>query len=184
MKYIYKYLAVIFILLISILLYISSGSPDRTYKFYTVSSKSMSPVLRKGDLLVVKSIGDFPPHVEDIVTFKSPTERSSYITHRIVRENFEEELFFNTKGDNNSTEDPWRITPEMIVGKLSVSFPIVGYPILFLKSSRIYIFILGGLILLIGFVEINLLSREVAYEWERKNSYKFIGMLFYFNDVD
>jgi signal peptidase len=135
----------------------------------------MFPALNKGDLLIAKSGGSFS--VGQIVTFKSPIEINNYITHRIVRENLEEETSFNTKGDNNSSEDPWQITPDMIVGRLSMSLPLIGYPILFLKSSKIYIFMLAGLTLLIGFIEINLFGHEAAYEWERKNSNRFYRMI-------
>lgn len=162
---------VIFILFVSILLYLSRSSTDLIYKFYVVSSDSMSPVLNKGDLVVITPQNDFS--VGDVITFKSPIQKGEFITHKIIKENFEDEPFFTTKGDRNNVEDPWRITKDMIVGKVSMSIPFVGYPVFFIKSSPIYFFVLGGFILLICFAEINFLSSEVAYEWESRNRYRF-----------
>ncbi len=171
MKYIFKFILSILVLFIGALLYFSSGSNNLDQKFYVVSSDSMSPKLSKGDLIIEKPASDLA--VGDIVSFKSPNDQNTFITHRIVRESFEDEPFYTTKGDNNSAEDPWRISSDMVVGEISWSLPLIGYPILFLKSSVVYLYILGGFILLMGFIEINSLSAEIAYEWERKESYRW-----------
>lgn len=166
---------IILFLIISGLLYFTDSYSNLKYKPYIVSSSSMSPNLGKGSLALVVESDQFS--VGDIVTFKSPVDRSGYITHRIVGKNIEEELFYKTKGDNNFTEDPWQITSDMLVGRVMVSIPYIGYPILFLKSSKIYLFILAGLLLLFSYVEISAISNEIIVMWKRKNQFKIYRKL-------
>jgi signal peptidase len=83
---------------------------------YTVMSGSMSPVLRPGDLVIVK--GEEPINVGDVVTVKSG--ELTY-THRVV-EKLEGDRF-SLKGDANENPDPGLVEASQIIGKVVLIFP-------------------------------------------------------------
>ena len=88
-------------------------------KFSVVLSHSMDPTYTTGDALLVVPWGH--PGVGDIVQFKfaiapGPTETIIPVAHRIIGR---DARGFITKGDNpQANPDFWRVTPDMIQGKV------------------------------------------------------------------
>ena len=89
------------------------------YKPAVVMSGSMEPTFHTGSVIFVDKGSSYK--VGDAVAFNV---NKNYVTHRIVKE--ENDLYV-TKGDNNKTEDPWRISKEAIDGKVVFSIPYIGY---------------------------------------------------------
>jgi signal peptidase len=102
-----------------------------------VTTKSMEPTLRVGDLIYVKGVAPSDLKVGDVITFKSPTKYVSgtLITHRIVEISYEtNEIIFNTKGDNNPVTDPWTVTASDIIGRQTFVVKGVGNYFLWMQT--------------------------------------------------
>ncbi len=115
---------------------------DTAYVFHTPISPSMEPTLNVGDLIIVqgvKGIDDVRanPYNGDIIVFRKPHSRNEFIVHRAVGKVRmpNGEVYIITKGDNNFREDPWRVTQDMIIGKVIWRIPLLGYIKIFLSTS-------------------------------------------------
>ena len=104
-----------------------------------VLSGSMEPAFRTGSVVFVDTKAADKVGVGDAIAFYVADE---YLTHRIVDET---EDTFITKGDANSTIDPWRVAKPgskkdnakhpSIDGKCIFSIPLLGYVFAFAKSK-------------------------------------------------
>jgi signal peptidase I len=78
---------------------------------FSVSTGSMNPTLKTGDIIFVKPVEFDSVQKKDIVTIEY-NDSSGYFTHRVVRVDKENGLIY-TKGDANEKQDP-------ILGQLSL----------------------------------------------------------------
>ena len=103
------------------------------YKLFTVMSGSMEPTIKMGSLAIVKPTNEYT--VNDIITFKNPQEPQKTTTHRIVGIRTENNsVYVVTQGDANGSPDATEISQNMIIGKLRLAIPYLGYPIAFSKT--------------------------------------------------
>ncbi|MFZ3059506.1 MAG: signal peptidase I [Candidatus Methanoperedens sp.] len=89
--------------------------------FAIVTSGSMEPTFKKGDLVFMQNIF-VKPKVGDIIIFEDPqknvvSNKPVTVTHRIIEIQGETIL---TKGDNNPRADSWKINKKVIIGKAFV----------------------------------------------------------------
>jgi signal peptidase len=111
-------------------------------RLLSVQTKSMVPVLNKGDLVSVIRVPAENLKVGDIITFINPRNSKQTITHRIT----ELPSAYNakkivTKGDaNQSTDVP--IDQSAVLGRVSYAVPYAGYASDFIRQPL-------GLIILI-----------------------------------
>lgn len=103
-------------------------------KIYAVSSSSMAPALKYGDLILVKKQKEY--HQSEIISFTRYSQ-SEIITHRLIKKNP-----YQTKGDANKAEDDWPLKNQQILGKVVFKMPFLGKLIILSKT-------LLGLILLV-----------------------------------
>ncbi len=133
--------AVLIILIYNIFLLIISDYDNNDaagifgIKAYVITTESMNPTLKKGDLILIKQCKNVK--VGDIITFNQK-ETGEIITHRITRI---EENGYITKGDDNSNEDSKIVKKEEIQGKEIIKIPWIGQYIEELKKIR-YMFII------------------------------------------
>ena len=93
-----------------------------------VLSASMEPAIKPGSLVIRKDVLHKDYAQGDIVTFKSPSERTATITHRITDlKRFDYGSSVLTKGDGNPQEDPWVLAVGDLKGKVVVVIPYLGY---------------------------------------------------------
>ena len=149
---------IIFIFLILIiynivLLYISNI--DRTgtfsffsYKAYIISTTSMEPELKVGDVIIIKKAKEEDLKTGDIITYK--LDNNERVTHRISQIIETEEKKYITKGDNNNIEDSKILTINDIEGKEIIKIPYLGNIVNLLKNG--IIIILAILIFLVLFL--------------------------------
>ena len=73
---------------------------------------SMRPVIRPGDLVLVRAVDPAAVHVGNIITFRRPNETNEIYTHRVesIRYTKGGQIEFKTKGDTNGTADPWTVS--------------------------------------------------------------------------
>ena len=85
-------------------------------EYVVVAGHSMDPHFASGDLVVVRRASSY--HVGDVIAFKvhaAPSETGGRVIHRIVGGN--PTRGWITRGDNRTTNDPWRVHPADIFGR-------------------------------------------------------------------
>ena len=116
-----------------------------------VRGPSMAPAIPIGALLVTTPVEAAALAVGDVVSIRVGPELVVF-THRIVRVVPRQgEIWIETKGDANDTSDPALIPASSVVGRVSLTVPLLGYLVALLAS-------LSGVLLLIGLVGVLLLG--------------------------
>lgn len=108
--------------------------------FFVVSSGSMLPTLRVGDIIVIRggeSISDLK--IGEVIVFKQPQNADRVIVHRIFRiDQIGGETGIITKGDNNPSQDGWTVRQQHFLGKVLFHVPYVGYAAIWLSPPLNY----------------------------------------------
>lgn len=95
-------------------------------RLLSVQSGSMSPAIKKGDLISVKPTPTRDLRVGDVITYSSPVGSNQTITHRIVSISGDMQGRITTKGDANEVADQ-AVVPAQIVGRVERVVPFVGH---------------------------------------------------------
>lgn len=146
------YIVLIVMLFVVISSKASGGEPQAFgYQLKTVLSGSMEPGIKTGSIIAVKPGGDMARFKKgDVITFKS--EDNQIVTHRVVRViNNGDQISYQTKGDNNKTEDLNPVISNNVIAEYSgFTIPYLGYFADFTKSKTgsALILLLPGLVLL------------------------------------
>lgn len=120
-----------------------------------VYSGSMSPMLERGYLILVKPTPAGKLKVGDVITFNDPREGKGpddYVTHRIHRtEMMKGERVFITKGDANQDVDPFVLKLKDQAGLYQFKVPYAGYLSFLVRSKAGYVMLIAipALLLLI-----------------------------------
>jgi signal peptidase I len=78
--------------------------------FVTITSKSMEPALKLGDLAITQNIPRFEIERGDILVLPHPANKEVRFAHRVVQVDREKgALVIETKGDANPSNDAWRL---------------------------------------------------------------------------
>lgn len=132
------------------------------YRTYTVASNSMYPVLKYGDVILVKEILFEDIKIGDIITYMGTTGefKDKIITHEVVDiEDKDGEVTLKMKGRANTGYDPL-VHSNQIYGKLHYKFIFISMLSKLMKDDIGFIFIVlipvGALI----YLEINNLIKE------------------------
>ena len=106
---------------------------NKSAKWYIVTSGSMEPTLKIGDIVYVENAKADEIRVGDIITFH---HKKYIITHRCVEILHEgNKTFFKTKGDANEYIDTFLIPSEELIGKVP-SMELFGH-LIYAKIPRI-----------------------------------------------
>lgn len=102
------------------------------YNAYVVLTGSMIPEIQVKDVVVTKKVEPKDLEVGDIITFLSSDSRLSgiIVTHRIKNKYYDattDTYSFQTKGDNNNTEDFALAPGNNVIGKVILKIPKLGY---------------------------------------------------------
>jgi len=126
------YLTVVFILLI--LVGLNSGLFK--YQSLVIGSNSMVDCFRRGDVVLIDKISDSKKKQlkkGDIIVFEYDNK---LIAHRIYEVyNRNDNVYFATKGDNNSQVDAGVVNTDDIVGKVFMTVKKVGLPSIWLSET-------------------------------------------------
>ena len=123
---------------------------------YTVLSGSMEPTYHVGSVIYVVDVDPNKLKVGDPLTYV--IGGGTVVTHRIVDivsdEDNPTQIRFQTKGDNNNTEDGALVRPENIIGKPIFSIPLLGYIAHYIQTPPFSYLAIGGcaVILLLTFI--------------------------------
>jgi len=99
----------------------------------SITSGSMTPKLRVGDVVIAVDQGDSTIAIGKIVVFKDP-RRGDLVTHRIV--GVDPDGNYITKGDANGINDVTPVPPDNIRGVGRWVVPYVGLPRVWLAESN------------------------------------------------
>lgn len=130
------------------------------YNAYVVLTGSMIPEILPNDVVITKRREANELKEGDIITFVSSDVRLSNIivTHRIKKVFYDattKKYSYQTKGDNNNTEDFALAEEDNIIGEVIFKLPKLGY-IQQLLASR------GGLILVILIPSLVIVSYDIV----------------------
>ena len=99
-----------------------------------VTSGSMSPAIRGGDVVMV---GEEPPGVlgqQTVILFADPHADGKTVLHRIVT--VREDGSYETRGDSNADADVAAVRPDQIEGVGRMVIPAVGAPFVWAQSGE------------------------------------------------
>ncbi len=140
----YLFLVFLFILACFLVFYIITSAIAKKkgtkplISMYTIVSPSMEPTIMVGDVIVnVRAKDDNHLNEGDIITFYSNAiDTGGYtVTHRIFKKYLYNSItYYETKGDNNNSEDIGRITYDNVVGKYVLKIPQLGRIQFFVSS--------------------------------------------------
>lgn len=123
--------------------------------FMAVRGKSMEPTLKAGDLIWIEELSHSEVKVGDVIVYNvDPRIQELYnyspmVAHRVTKViDSGQGASFRTKGDNNSGEDPFRVLPRHLKGKVGKQISHLGIPLLFFQSEQGEIFVIIALSLL------------------------------------
>lgn len=109
------------------------------YKAFIIVSGSMEPNLKIGDIVIIKETELSSIQKKDIITF---TENGELITHRISDIiNKDGKIYFQTKGDNNTSVDSDLVIYENIEGKYVFKIEKIGLIVLKFQSITVVMFV-------------------------------------------
>lgn len=136
----------IILIIISIGLIAITSNLIEGYSAQVVISSSMEPEIKTGSLVITRKDDSSDYKEGEIITFYSPTEKRKLITHRIERVYQKERgvKMIYTKGDANTNGDPWSVNVALVVGRVIMKIPYLGY---WLNIMRTSIGFLGFIIL-------------------------------------
>lgn len=118
---------------------------------FTNKYVSMSPVINAGTVIVVKKYNQY--QVGDIITYYFLNQgKEEIITHRIL---WLGGNVYVTKGDTNKVADREVVLPRLIIGKVIIVIPYLGYLVSFAKGPV-------GIWLIIVFPAIAIISSEIC----------------------
>lgn len=157
----FKVFTIFYIVFISIIIIFSVDIFSPYHSFNNISD-SMAPTINQGSITIVK---EFPAYdVGDIISYYDNTNGYyEIITHRIraVGGNV-----YTTKGDANEVYDRFLVKPRLVIGKVILVIPTLGYIITFTKSSlgtALCIILPAALIVLAEMLKIGIYLKKEDY---------------------
>jgi signal peptidase len=133
--------------------------------FFAVTSGSMEPNIHTGSVIYVGRYKLEDLKSGDVITYSKASEdkkQASVVTHRIASINKEEieqdgkktnVYTIKTKGDANSSEDEYTVSPGEIIGLYKWNIPKLGYVTTFAQTPQ-------------GFVVLVLVPAAILILWE------------------
>ena len=117
-----------------------------------ITSGSMSPGIRPGDLVLTSLPASHEIIEGDVVTFRDPAVAGRLMTHRVDAVLNDGTL--RTRGDANAAPDSTPVPMADVVGKARLLVPMVGLPLLWVHEGQ---FVLSGgwLLLTLGAVALR-----------------------------
>ena len=132
-----------------------------------VLTDSMYPDIHRGDLIFSKKVDPATIKEGDIISFFDPdTDYTTVLTHRVEKVLTEDgKLYFQTKGDNNTSSDRWDVPSDKLIGVYSFRIPYLGSIAMFMQTATgLVICVVVPLLLLIVYDVI----RRKKYEKGKK----------------
>ncbi|MGF2618187.1 signal peptidase I [Rossellomorea vietnamensis] len=99
-----------------------------------IATGSMEPMVRPGDVVLVKKMDGNKAMVGDVIQFQRD---NILISHRIIEITEDDgKKAYVTKGDNNSSQDSSLVAPQQIKGEIIQVVPKLGWPTLLFNQKE------------------------------------------------
>ncbi|WP_436901354.1 signal peptidase I [Halovenus halobia] len=122
---------------------------------FVILSGSMEPTASPGDVVIVDSSAGVA--VGDVITFDDGNTAPT--THRVVGI---EDGQYVTQGDANQNPDTQRVAPGDVLGRVTLTIPLIGHVILWVNTPTGYVsLVIAPLVLLVG---------SELFVWARKKT--------------
>ena len=128
---------------------------------YVITGASMSGAFERGSLAFAEAVPVEELAVGDIITYLPPPDSgiSELVTHRIVEiDTTDEAPVFQTRGDANSSDDPWLFGLEdPTQARVEATVPGLGWVFLALADREIRMLIIGipaGIVGVLSLIEV------------------------------
>lgn len=148
-------------------------SPEKNlfgYRAYNILSGSMSPELKKGDLVFVKVMPPEEIQIGDIVTYYPGGDSTTPVTHRVIQTMMDgEQIVLQTQGDAVDQPDP-EFPGEYAVGVVNASIPVLGGVILWMQTHLALTAVIAVLLILFFFLLGKLLQKDEAAQKNKKRN--------------
>ena len=144
------------------------------YKRYVITGGSMTGSIPKGSVIYSKVVPVDDLRVGDVITFVPP-EMDAPVTHRITAIEVDERgnLVFRTKGDFNTSEDPWSLRfVDDVQARYAFHIPYLGYALAYLAVRQIRMLLIGLPAVVIALSMLISLWREAGRDLERAEGEK------------
>jgi signal peptidase I len=139
---------------------------------YVIVGGSMTGTIDKGSVAYARLTPVGQLKAGDIITFVPPSD-SRPVTHRVVsiKRSEQGELVFRTKGDANTTIDPWKITfPRPQQARYVFHVRYVGYLLALLSIRSVRLLLIGLPALVIAVSILWSLWRSAGEEVRRREA--------------
>lgn len=109
-------------------------------KFFIVLSGSMVPTVHVGDGVLVRYIEPENIKVGDILVFYAGNSNKIIVSHRVIDiYKHNNDINFQTKGDNVEDKDPFIVKSKNVIGKVIFRIPYIGYLTKFSKRPLLFV---------------------------------------------
>ena len=133
------------------------------FDIYTVVSGSMEPAIPVGSLIYVREEAPANLVEGEVAAYRSDTDAGIIITHRVVNQVVSGQLI--TKGDANEAEDISPVSYAQVIGKVTLTIPVLGgifaaMVTFYGKIVIIAVVLLAAILLYIGTDSRNIQEKE------------------------
>jgi len=148
------------VVLVSIIRSIGKGNVPNVfgYSFLNVTTGSMLPTYKPGDIVVAKKTRIADLRERDIISFYAiePAIEGLPNTHRIIKIDIVDGRYYIiTKGDANLVNDPYPVFEENLIGKAVANLPGAGKAVSVLQNRAVIFFLLILPLMVIMVMEIK-----------------------------
>ena len=103
---------------------------------FIIVSGSMEPKLPVDDIIITRKVNKENIKVGDVISYWDE-QNNIVITHRVVNiQTIDGKYFYETKGDNNNSNDKELVEYSNIQGKLLFGIPIIGKVINYVREPK------------------------------------------------
>ena len=138
---------------------------------YVITGGSMEPTIHKGSLVFSDVVPTSSLRVGDVVTYRPPagSPETGLVTHRIVWSGRDKNgaLGFKTRGDANTSDDPWRFGLGSSQARVRWTIPYAGYALAYASRPQVRFVLIGIPALLVAFFVLSGLWREAGADARR-----------------
>jgi signal peptidase I len=128
------------------------------YSPHVMYGGSMGSTAPLGSVALIEGVSAESLEVGDVILFRPPSsgQPRDPVMHRVISiEEVDGQRVFRTKGDSNTSADPWEMRLVGDGGRLVFVVPYVGYLFWFLQTRMAWVLIVLPLVAYLGFVTLR-----------------------------
>jgi len=161
----FSWIIVLFLLSLSVILFLSAFDTPVKFRVFSVLSGSMEPKIHTGSLVLVIPQENYA--VGDVITVHSANNKKETVTHRL--HNIKDDKY-ELKGDANQNPDSELVTKDRAMGKVVFTLPYLGRVVGFAQSQLGFILLIVIPAVILIYSEFLTIKKELLKIWQKKKS--------------